>query len=89
MHWALGVAMPVGIIAIQIALSDAHAQVSGALQYPPPELGEGSQLAGIVIERGVHRFDEIAPYSAYCFSSATFSRESASSPSLVPVISVL
>ena len=42
---ALGsrVAMTVGIIAIQIALSDAHAQVSGALQYPPPELGEDVQ----------------------------------------------
>jgi hypothetical protein len=37
------VAMTVGIIAIQIALSNAHAQVSGALQYPPPELGEDVQ----------------------------------------------
>jgi hypothetical protein len=43
MHVPLGVAMIAATIAIQIAFSGAHAQVSGAIQYPPAELGEDVQ----------------------------------------------
>ena len=43
MHIPLGVAMLAATIAIQIGFSDAHAQVSGAVQYPPPEVAEDVQ----------------------------------------------
>jgi hypothetical protein len=43
MHMSFGLAMLATTVAIQIVSGDARAQTSGALQYPPPEVGEDAQ----------------------------------------------